>query len=394
MSQQLINHSADLQRLVNEGYALQIVQGHLIVEEIPYLDELGAIKRGAFACPLDATAEKTLPPNDHVMSFSGQFPHDRHGQPIAKLGQTNSRCNDLAGRTFTHGFSNKPRDPGGHRNYRDFYEKITAYETIIVGEVQSIDPTATARVGALGLKFDDNAPFVFPDSASARAGTTELANRFANEIVAIIGVGGTGSFILDHVSKVPVSSTHLIDGDRFYPHNAFRGPGAPSRTELQPPQFKVDYYAARYRQMKNGIVAHPVALTKSHFSLLDAVTFAFLAIDGGAEKTNILDELERRKIPFVETGMGLHMTKDGIGGTLRAVLSTEDNREQARRHIPLHRLGHDHLYGANIQISDLNSLNADMAIQLWKAHRGFYINHGNPVWIYQVETQQFIRVAA
>jgi len=394
MSQQLINLSADLARLVEEGYAVRIDSGHLIVEEIPYLDESGKIRRGAFVCPLDATDQSTLPPTDHVMSFAGGMPHDHNGRPLETLGRTSPRCGKVSGLTAQHGFSNKLRGPDGQRNYTDYYEKVKTYEALIIGEVQSVDPTATARVGALEPSSSDDDPFVFPDSASARAGTTALVAKLKGEIVAHIGLGGTGSYIFDHVAKAPVRESRLIDGDRFYPHNAFRAPGSPSRSELQPPQYKVEYYAARYRQMKKNILTYPVHLSGSNLFLLDGVTFAFVSVDAGPDKGTIIAELERRNIPFVEVGMGLHIGSQGIGGTLRAVLSTDDNRDGARPHIPVEDIGADHIYAENIQISDLNSLNADMAIQLWKGHRGFYANFGEPIWLYQVETRRFIREAA
>ena len=53
-----------------------------------------------------------------------------------------------------------------------------------------------------------------------------------------MGLGGTGSYVLDLVAKTPVWEIHLFDGDAFLQHNAFRSPGAPSLDELeaQPPK--------------------------------------------------------------------------------------------------------------------------------------------------------------
>lgn len=215
-----------------------------------------------------------------------------------------------------------------------------------------------------------------------------------DEVIAIIGLGGTGSYILDHVAKTPVRETRLIDGDRFYPHNAFRAPGAPSKTELQPPRYKVEYHAARYGQMKRNIIARAKSLNSSNLHLLDGVTFAFVSVDPGPEKATIIAGLEARNIPFVEVGMGLHLGSRGLGGSIRAVLSTPETRDQVRGHIPLTGRDGGDLYTTNIQVSELNSLNATMAIMLWKAHRGFYADFSEPVWVFQVETRQFIREAA
>ena len=394
MSQQLINRSIDLRRLVSEGYAVRISSGHLLVEEIPYLDQNGIIRRGVFACPLDATAEQTVPPRNHVMSFSGGQPHDRYGNPLASLGKTSPHCTSIGSIPFHRGFSNKlQNENGGHRNYVDFYEKVRTYEDIILGEVHAKDRSATARVGALPQSSSEKDPFVFPDSASARAGTTGLVNLFKDEVIAHIGLGGTGGYILDHATKCPVRTNHLIDGDRQYPHNAYRSPGAPSRSEMQPPQFKVDYHATRYGLMKQNIIPHATKLSSENFHLLDGVTFAFVAIDACPEKADIISELERRNLPFVDVGMGLQLGSNGISGTLRAVLSAEHNRGQVRPHIPIDPGGRDNVYENNIQISDLNSLNADMAIQLWKSFRGVYADFGGPIWHYQIESRQMIKSA-
>mgnify|MGYP001331729185 FL=1 len=394
MSQQLINRSTDLKRLVDEGYAVRVEDGHLVVEEIPYLDSGGNIRRGTFVCPLDATAEGTVPPSRHVMSFAGETPCDRKGRPLAALGPTSPTIKRLGELNLRCGFSNKPREANGRRGYRDYYEKVTTYEAIILSEVHAIDPTASSRVGALPPSASENDPFVFPDSASARAGISQLSKLFKGEIVALIGLGGTGSYILDHVSKAPVDEIWLFDGDKFYPHNAFRSPGAPARSELQPPPHKVEYHARRYAQMKNSIIPNPISLCADNIHHLDGATFAFVSMDAGPAKAKVIAKLEAMQLAFVDVGMGLHLGSRGIGGTLRAVLSTHETRDAIRPHIPLNNSGEDEIYTANIQVSDMNSLNADMAIQLWKAHRRFYASFGEPVWIYQVETHTMIREAA
>ena len=77
-----------------------------------------------------------------------------------------------------------------------------------------------------------DSPFEFADTASARQQTTDLAMKLQHEKVAIVGVGGTGSFVLDFVAKTWVKEIHLFDGDEFLQHNAFRAPGACTREEL------------------------------------------------------------------------------------------------------------------------------------------------------------------
>mgnify|MGYP001162400768 CR=1 FL=1 len=121
MSQQLINRSTDLKRLVDEGYAVRVEDGHLVVEEIPYLDSGGNIRRGTFVCPLDATAEGTVPPSRHVMSFAGETPCDRKGRPLAALGPTSPNPDP---EVETPGEDLNVRMEGIRRDYPEYYNNI------------------------------------------------------------------------------------------------------------------------------------------------------------------------------------------------------------------------------------------------------------------------------
>jgi ThiF family len=47
--------------------------------------------------------------------------------------------------------------------------------------------------------------------------------------VVIVGLGGSGSHILDLIAKTRVRQIDLYDGDHFRRHNAFRSPGAATR---------------------------------------------------------------------------------------------------------------------------------------------------------------------
>ena len=106
------------------------------------------------------------------------------------------------------------------------------------------------------LSADPNDPFVFMETASSRAGITRLNERLSGDSIGIVGLGGTGSYILDYVSKTRVAEIHLFDGDRFKQHNAFRAPGPTTTEELDARPTKVQLYSQRYARMRNGIVAH------------------------------------------------------------------------------------------------------------------------------------------
>src|ERR1700689_2565286 len=93
----------------------------------------------------------------------------------------------------------------------------------------------------------------------------------------IVGLGGTGSYILDQVAKTWVDRIILIDGDVFENHNAFRAPGAAAHEILQARKNKAEYFAEEYSRMHTGITAHPESLAMHNLHLIEGATFVFLA---------------------------------------------------------------------------------------------------------------------
>jgi hypothetical protein len=57
---------------------------------------------------------------------------------------------------------------------------------------------------------------------------------------------------------------------------------------------------------------------------------------------------------------------------LRVTASTAENREVLRSKVSFAGGGADDIYATNIQVADLNALNAVLAIIKWKKLRGFY----------------------
>ena len=239
----LVRNSPDLQLLVGEGYTVRIVNGYLVVDDIPYVDSAREVRWGSFICPLDLAGDQTAKPSNHVMAFVGSSPCNRDGGEIspgfANVGLTSGW---VAGPELTPavGFSQKPGPDG----YIDFYEKVTTYAAILLGPAQAIDPTVTPLQGKPFTTDEDDGVFVYLDTFSSRAGITARNELLELSKVAIVGLGGTGAYILDLLAKTPIRNVHLYDGDTFSTHNAFRAPGAASVDDLNARMAKVDYYAA------------------------------------------------------------------------------------------------------------------------------------------------------
>ncbi len=221
-------------------------------------------------------------------------------------------------------------------------------------------------------------PFIYPDTASPRVGIEAVSDRLAGGTVAIIGLGGTGSIVLDLISKTPADRILLIDGDAAEQHNAFRWPGAMAIEDIQAGLTKVDYFAKVYGRMHNGIEAHAVHLTDETIGLLDDTDFVFVCVDSVAARAFIVPALEARGLPYIDCGLGLSLVDDRLMGLIRVTTSTPAMRAHVheRDRIPMTGDADDALYRSNIQVADLNMLAGTLAVIQYKQLLGFYLDTG------------------
>lgn len=368
MSQQLINHSPDLRRLREEGYDIEIRSSHLLVKSVPYVDGKRQVRRGTLVTPLgDMSADETRPPKDHTVFFIGELPCWRDGKPIEQI-QNNSNAQTLAkGLVVHHYFSAKPKDG----NYRDYHHKMTTYVGILCGEAEALDSTVTARTCVISEPIDDDCPFNYVDTSSPRAGIGAIASKLERKKIAIVGVGGTGSYVLDFVAKTLVGEIHLFDGDGFANHNAFRSPGAPSVEELRERPAKAAYFRDRYLKMHKRVVAHEAFLDETNIEELRGMDFVFLCLDRGGDKRLIIERLVEWDISFIEVGMGVMLDGDHLRGDVRVTTSTPQKHDHLESRISFAE-GAENDYSRNIQIAELNALNAALAVIKWKKLSGYY----------------------
>lgn len=376
MPSALFARSPDLQRLLNEGYEVDVRAGHLVVDHVPYVTPEREVAYGTLVAPLTIDGEQVTQPETHTVSFAGAIPSNLAGQQLRLLHSSEER--DLAdGLSVDHMFSSKPA-PGVYGDdrpglYPDWYEQMTTYIGILSGPARELDPEATARTHRVILTPDEDSVFEYVDTASTRAGIAALGARLEQR-VAIVGLGGTGAYIFDQVAKTPATEIHLYDGDVFHQHNAFRSPGAPSREVFDRRQNKAEYYAELYSPMRRKIFAHPEYLTEANLDLLSDIDFVFVAIDDGEARRPIVDWLEQAGKPFIDVGMGVAEEHGVLSGLLRVTTSTPDQRDHvhAKHRIPFGAPGPDDDYERNIQVADLNALNAVLAVVRWKRHCGYY----------------------
>lgn len=389
MSEPLISRNPDLQRLRDEGFDIDIVDDHLLVRDIPYVAAPGTVKLGTLVSTLTMAGDFTAQPDTHVGMWIGDYPCDQNGATLENIrsadgGQITPNI------TTNYAFSSKPVDHEGR--YTDYYDKVTAYVNIFEGYAKVIDSSVDARTFNVVEASKEESVFKYIDTASSRAGISLINAKLATGPVAIVGLGGTGSYVLDFLAKTPVSEIHLFDEDILYSHNAFRAPGAASIEDLRAKQPKVEYLARIYGNMRRAIVPHAYGIDEENAHELDPFDFVFICIDDNGAKGPIVAQLEAIGKPFVDVGMGIGAENGALGGILRTILSSEGNREAFHTRVSTEPLAVKDDYKSDIQVADLNALNAIFAVMRWKKNCGFYHDTSEALsMLYTVDSDLLLR---
>ena len=387
MSTTRLSRSPDLERLREEGYEVYIHRsGYLVVDHVPYVTARQEVMRGRLVTALEMDGEATLPPKDHVVLWAGEVPCNTEGRPLP-LGGGASRTVLADDLVVDRTFSSKPN--GG---YPDYHAKMTRYALAISGPAAVLEPGATAMTfDHVDEPSDDDSPFEYVDSSATRSRITALMDKLRLARVVIVGCGGTGSYILDLVAKTPVRLIDVYDADRFRQHNAFRSPGAAAKGDLRGGPNKAEYFAAKYRAMHKNIVAHPYARDEESVDELAGADFVFVAIDRGTAKRLIIEKLEQLATPFIDVGIGVSADGGALGGLLRVTSSLPSRPMAERGRMSLADPDPNNDYRVNIQIADLNALNAALAVIRWKKSLGFYRDLGSEHnAIYEIDLNEII----
>lgn len=368
MLHQLINLSSDLKRLWDEGLEIEIKDGHLLVHHVPYLNSSGKINYGTLVSTLNLAGNKTITPETHVVYFIGDYPCNKDGSIIKQIEHSSNVQNLSNNIIVNHSFSNKPQN-----GYNDYYEKITMYTEIISGPAKSFDNSVTEKTFNIIEPDYSESIFNYIDTNSTRAEINTISQKLENQKVVIIGLGGTGSYILDLIAKNPVKEIHLYDDDTFQQHNAFRSPGAPSVEKLKKRIYKTDYFKEIYSNMHRNVISHNKYINSSTIEELSGMDFVFLCLDKGESKKIIVDYLEKNDVQFIDVGMGLQKIDDQLIGIVRITSSTKVKRDHIKGKGRIsYSDDSDNEYSKNIQIAELNALNAALAVIKWKKLYGFY----------------------
>ena len=408
MSNSLISRNSDLSALVEVGYRVKIRGAYLLVEGIPYVKQSGDIGTGNIVTSLDlAGDETTIPPSDHTVWWTGETPHWASGESMesylsCRKWDTGYELGE--GITVYMQWSRKLKSGGDNRGYKDYYEKIETYVEEVGGEAEAKRPGILAAVRAGGdPEVESKTRFKYIDTNTYRNGTRGIEQRIEDEVVAVIGVGGSGSYLVDILAKTNIKELHLYDDDVVEQHNAFRIAGAARIEELGSGKSKVEWHRERYAAVREeGIYAHPKRIDDQTLQDIDRFTTVFIAVDQLSTRRKIQNRCNELGVLHISVGIGLEIegdNNDQIGGMVKvetqykseergeadhgnADHGNEDKREE----------GVENIYG-NIQTSELNMLVAALAITEWKIRKGIYRSErevGIDSVIYSVSTGRIL----
>jgi len=374
MSQKLVSLNPDLSRLRAEGLDVVVSKSkHLLVRVVPYVNAAKEIKRGTIASVLDLAGETTVPPESHVIFFVGEPPCDEHGSVLPGVNQnTNQALGE--GLVPNHQISRKPTTGPTPGKYADYYAKIRTYIAIICSPAQAIDQSVTPDTHPVVVPDDeDDSVFNYLDTAATKAGIVAANHKLEGPKIAIVGTGGTGGYLLDFIAKTPVAEIHLFDHDVFLNHNAFRCPGAPSLEDLSKKQPKVDYLASVYLRMRKRIIPHNYCVDETTIDQLREMSFVFICIDKGSGKRLIVERLQEWGIPFIDVGMGIQLGEENtLGGIVTVTTCTAKKGDHVASRTAFSDGEAANEYSQNVQISELNALNAALAVIKWKKLCGYF----------------------
>lgn len=80
------------------------------------------------------------------------------------------------------------------------------------------------------------------------------------------------------------------------------------------------------------------------------------------------------KISFIDVGIGIQKDNDKLSGILRTTAATPDKHDHLSKNVSFIN-SDENEYTTNIQLPELNSLNASFAVIKWKKLSGIYHDH-------------------
>jgi len=103
------------------------------------------------------------------------------------------------------------------------------------------------------------------------------------------------------------------------------------------------------------------------------MSFVFICIDKGVAKRMIVERLIEWGTPFIDVGMGIQLGEDNtLAGIITVTTGTRTKRDHVAKRVAFSDGEAVNEYSQNVQISELNALNAALAVIKWKKLCGYF----------------------
>jgi hypothetical protein len=383
---ELVSHNPFIGELQKQGYLIDFINGYFVIYGLPVLNKDGGLEHGDWVSEVNLTDEGMLdPPKSHQASFRGSVPHDGKGRQL-RMGAVATVVHVADGFDTNVTFSYKLKNGDAMRDYRSFEEKVLTYLETITAPAMAKYSDATPLRALEKMANAQGSPLRFPDTLSAKYNMNDISDRLRGKKLAIIGLGGTGAYILDFVTKTHLERISLYDDDTVYVDTIFRYPGFIPRAITKK---KVEALAQQYAHWHSGIDAVPERITDQNIERLSGYDFVFVSIDDGEARRFIVDWLTAKCIPFVDCGIGLTRVLGGLNGSAR-ITGTDRavfKKTAGTVHLPTSNAKEDE-YRKQAQIAELNAFSAALAVIRFKQHFNLYAREDDAV-SYIFETTSF-----
>ena len=256
---------------------------------------------------------------------------------------------------------------------------VHRYAKQIVGAVSAAGYSETACLAMRG-------PFKIPNTFEARAAIGPVQDRIRDQRIAIIGLGGTGAYVLDLISKTPVAQIHLLDFDVLDWHNFMRAPGAPTAEEIKSRHNghlrKVDYYYSKYSPLRESIYAHPVRVDSpsefGEFLSAHRIDYAFVCIDqladGDSPRQDVVYRtLSEAGVSFIDSGVSITVDDGSVRGAVTTSAYAKGSMAWQAA-IPNARVAGNVPGYRNVQLPEVNALAASLAVMEWRRRTAQYVS--------------------
>jgi hypothetical protein len=385
--QELASHNPFVKDLDDQGYYVDFIGGYFVIFGLPYLDKDRSLNYGDWISPVDLTEEGIIgPPTKHQAWFKGDKPHNQTGGELS-IGIRENKIEVTQDFAANFSFSLKLLDENGRmRPYVSFEEKVHTYLDAITAPAMAAYTEATPLRNIQIKAAAQGSPLRYPDTSSANYNINDISSLLRGKKIAIVGLGGTGSYILDLLARTHLERIALFDNDKVHLHTIFRMPGFIHRAIGKA---KVEALAQQYGQWHSGIDPIRERITQENIGRLQEFDFVFVAVDDGPARHLIVDWLSSKAIPFIDCGMGLNRSVIGLNGTVRitGVDRSVYERTVNTAYLPISNTKEDE-YRRQAQIAELNALNAAFAVIRFKQHFKLFDRIDEAAW-YTLETAPF-----